>query len=106
MAGTTVSIDLALIVMISGNFAAWAKVFFDARKSKANGKDRSAVSPCGADPQMVANHIAALSAHETEIKGLGRSIDLVRAENERAHGAQDGKLDRILRSGHEKDRED
>jgi hypothetical protein len=106
MTGTTISVDLALLLMISGNAAAWAKVFFDARKSKANGKDHSAIAPCGADPQMVADHIAILATHASEIEGLGRSLDLVRTENTQSHRDQEAKLDRILRNGHDKNHED
>lgn len=98
--------DVLWLVAVSGNAAAWVKVFVDAKKGRSNGKDHSVIPPCGASPEMVADHISQLAAHKNELTNLGRSIDLVRTDNATAHLHQDKKLDRLLGGKAGQDNED
>lgn len=100
----TVTIDIALLVLLSSQIAQWAKVYIDARnmkranlvalKAEPSIITTVATPPCTAE--MMQEHISKLTTHTVEIAGLKESIAILRTENNEGHTKIETKLDKIL----------
>lgn len=101
---STITIDIAVVVLVSSQIAQWAKVYIDARnmkranlvalKAEPSIITTVATPPCTAE--MMAEHIAKLTTHTVEIAGLKESIAILRTENNEGHTKIETKLDKIL----------
>jgi len=102
----TITLDIAMILLISSQIANWVKVYFDAKKAKAEAVRLSlspslittvANPPCS--PEMIREHIAKLQEHSTDIENIKDSIILLRTETLAATNRIETKLDKIIMNG-------
>jgi len=102
----TITVDIALLVILSSQLATWVKVFIDAKKARAEAVRLSltpslittvANPPCSSE--MVREHIAKLQEHATEIENIKDSVVLLRTETLAASNRIETKLDKILMNG-------
>jgi hypothetical protein len=105
MAGTgTVTVDIALLILLSSQIAQWAKVYIDAKNMKranlvALKAEPSIITTVATPPcsqEMMQEHIAKLTTHTVEIAGLKDSLAILRTENNEGHDKIESKLDKIL----------
>jgi hypothetical protein len=65
--------EAMVALAIMGNAGAWAKVFVDGRKYRANGKG------CGA-PEVMREHCEILTTHTVQINGIKEDVSEIKAD--------------------------
>jgi len=100
----TITIPVALLVLLSSQAAMWVKIYLDAKSLKkaslvALRAEPSIITTVATPPctaEMVKEHIEKLAKHSAEIAGLQDSLAILRTENIDGHDKIETKLDKIL----------
>lgn len=94
----TITIDIALLLLVLSSMAQWVNIYLVGKRLKQERemKSQEVKAPiCAAAADMVANHIAMLATHAAELESMKQSLDLLRSSQEAGMASVNKKLDTI-----------
>jgi hypothetical protein len=105
----TITVDVALAVLMASGAAHWVKIIIDAKKTRRDRERQIAddakqavdsLPRCAAAQLMVKEHIELLATHSAEIGSLQANLGDLRKENRDDHEKICIRLDKIIANGH------
>ena len=103
----TITIDVAIAILVMSQVAQWAGIYLNNRNAKKSLEVRmkeeakkAQMPMCAAAAEMVKDHISLLATHSAEISSIRAEMKTMREENHQAHKDICDRLDRILMNSH------